>query len=133
MGLHEKFGVDGSRITNMNDNNQINEISNYCETDVLNTYLVYLRHMLHRGTLCKGNYNHAAGDIISLLEAKDESRPLFLSSWIPGGRPLVIILCFRKPYLKTLNCKAMVYCFCNEMLMQISLSINFWDTHCFNS
>jgi 3'-5' exonuclease len=45
LGFPEKFEFDGSQILTMPDNNQINEIRNYCETDVLNTYVVYLRHM----------------------------------------------------------------------------------------
>jgi 3'-5' exonuclease len=59
----------------MYNNNQINEIRNYCETDVINTYLVYLRHMHHRGTLCKDSYNQAIGDIISLIDQEGEERP----------------------------------------------------------
>jgi predicted PolB exonuclease-like 3'-5' exonuclease len=40
MGFAGKFDVDGSQISTMYYNNQINEIRNYCETDVLNAYLV---------------------------------------------------------------------------------------------
>ena len=84
LGFPGKFGVDGSQIATMYDNNQINEIFNYCETDVLNTYLVYLRHMHHRVTLCKDSYNQAIGDIISLIDLEGEERPHlreFMDAW----------------------------------------------------
>ena len=84
LGFPGKFGVDGAKISTMFDNNQITEIRNYCETDVLNTYLVYLRHMHHRGTLSSASYNHAITDIIALIEAEGEERPHlreFLDAW----------------------------------------------------
>ena len=72
-----KFGVDGSQISTIYDDNQINEIRNYCETDVLNTYLVYLRHLHHRGSFCKNSDNQAIGDIIALLDLEGAERPHF--------------------------------------------------------
>ena len=84
MGFPGKFGVDGSKVAEMFDAGKIPEIRDYCETDVLNTYLVYLRLMQHRGTLGTESYNRAVADIISLIEAEGENRPHlaeFMDAW----------------------------------------------------
>lgn len=84
MGFPGKFGTDGSQVAALFDAGRIGEIRDYCETDVLNTYLVYLRHMLHRGTLELEGYNRAIADIIALIEAEKEKRPhlgAFLAAW----------------------------------------------------
>jgi len=84
MGLPGKFGVDGSKVSEMFDGGQVQEIRDYCETDVLNTYLVYLRLMLHQGTLGLENHNRAVADVIAMIEAEGEQRPHlqgFMEAW----------------------------------------------------
>jgi len=84
LGFPGKFGVDGSKVTEMVESGQIQAVRDYCETDVLNTYLVYLRHMHHRGKLSTDNYNRAVADMISLIEAEGKDRPHlqeFLDAW----------------------------------------------------
>ncbi|MCL2566974.1 MAG: 3'-5' exonuclease [Alphaproteobacteria bacterium] len=70
-----KFGVDGSNVAAMYDEGRIIDIRNYCETDVLNTYLVYLRYILHTGKITANTYNTAIGDILDFL--KDSQKPHF--------------------------------------------------------
>lgn len=43
LGLPGKMGMDGSQVWGAYRAGRIADIRNYCETDVLNTYLVYLR------------------------------------------------------------------------------------------
>lgn len=84
LGFPGKFGVDGSKVSEMVDQGQIAEIRDYCETDVLNTYLVYLRHMLHRGKLSTESYNRAIADVVSLIESEGDTRPYlkdFMEAW----------------------------------------------------
>ncbi|MCG8510427.1 MAG: 3'-5' exonuclease, partial [Rhodospirillales bacterium] len=84
MGYPGKFGTEGSRVATMYDDGRIGEIRDYCETDALNTYLVYLRHKQHTGTLSTDAYNRAVADIISLIEAEGTERPhltAFLEAW----------------------------------------------------
>lgn len=84
LGLPGKFGMDGAQVAEFYDGGRIEEIRDYCETDVLNTYLVYLRHALHRGTLVLEGYNRAISDVISLIEAEKATRPhlgAFLEAW----------------------------------------------------
>jgi len=84
LGFPGKFGVDGSDVAAMFDAGRIAEIRDYCETDVLNTYLVYLRLMQHRGTISTESYNQAVADIVALIEAEGAARPHlaeFLEAW----------------------------------------------------
>ncbi len=74
LGFPGKFGVDGGKVSQMYDNGQIKEIRDYCETDVLNTYLVYLRYMQHRGELSKKNYNKAVDDVLMLIENEGDKK-----------------------------------------------------------
>lgn len=84
MGFPGKFGIDGGKVSEMFDAGKIKEIRDYCETDVLNTYLVYLRYQMHRGDLSKDGYNRAIGDVLALIEnEKDERGHLgeFFEAW----------------------------------------------------
>ncbi|MBD3661072.1 MAG: 3'-5' exonuclease [Arenibacter algicola] len=84
LGFPGKFGVDGSQVAPMYDAGKLGEIRDYCETDVLNTYLVYLRYQLTRGRILKDAYNRAVADVIALIEAERGERQHlgeFLDAW----------------------------------------------------
>lgn len=51
MGYPGKLGMDGSAVWQAWQDGRIAEIRDYCETDVVNTYLVYLRFERMRGHL----------------------------------------------------------------------------------
>lgn len=55
-GFPGKLGMDGSKVWDAYKAGQIEEIRNYCETDVANTHLVYLRFQLMRGHLTPAAY-----------------------------------------------------------------------------
>ena len=55
-GFPGKLGMDGSEVHAAFQAGKIDEIRCYCETDVMNTYLVYLRFQLLRGTLSAAQY-----------------------------------------------------------------------------
>ena len=83
-GLSGKFGVDGSKVSQMIDQGKIQGVRDYCETDVLNTYLVYLRFMMHQGRIDLDGYNRGITDIIAMIEAGRNDRPhlgAFLDAW----------------------------------------------------
>jgi len=50
-GFAGKLGLDGSRVWGAFQAGAIEEIRNYCETDVVNTYLIYTRFQKMRGVL----------------------------------------------------------------------------------
>src|SRR3546814_889469 len=55
-GFPGKLGMDGSKVWDAFKNGEIEGIRNYCETDVANTYLVFLRFQLMRGLLNAESY-----------------------------------------------------------------------------
>jgi predicted PolB exonuclease-like 3'-5' exonuclease len=57
LGFPGKLGMDGSKVYEAWRAGRLGEIRAYCETDVLNTYLVYLRFLLVRGQI--GPQEHA--------------------------------------------------------------------------
>ena len=51
MGFPGKLGMDGGAVWGAWQDGRIDEIRDYCETDVVNTWLVFLRFQLMRGAL----------------------------------------------------------------------------------
>lgn len=83
-GLPGKIDVDGSKVEALYNQNKIQEIRDYCELDVINTYLLYLNHMHHTGSLKTDAFKIALEDLEAFLEAKageKENFSLFLESW----------------------------------------------------
>jgi hypothetical protein len=56
-GFPGKMGVDGSQVWSLYQEGRLQEIRDYCETDVVNTYLVYCRYQLLRGRLTRDAYD----------------------------------------------------------------------------
>lgn len=84
LNLPGKIGVDGSKVTGMFDAGQIAEIRAYCETDVLNTYLVYLHWQHVNGiTTDKGLEDAltATKDYLSMEAAEKAHFKEFLDAW----------------------------------------------------
>ena len=82
LGFPGKLGMDGSKVWDAYQAGKLGEIRDYCETDVLNTYLVYLRFELIRGNLDQVGYDR------EILRARDylksENKPhwrAFLEAW----------------------------------------------------
>ncbi len=84
LGLPGKFGVDGADVAPMFDAGRVSEIRDYCETDVLNTYLVYLRYQLTRGLITRESHDDAINDVISMIETEKTERSHlgdFMDAW----------------------------------------------------
>jgi predicted PolB exonuclease-like 3'-5' exonuclease len=58
LGLPGKMGMSGAQVWEYYLAGKIEEIRNYCETDVLNTYLIYLRWELIRGNLDQAGWEN---------------------------------------------------------------------------
>ncbi|SNS59043.1 hypothetical protein SAMN06265795_10448 [Noviherbaspirillum humi] len=56
-GFPGKLGVDGSQVWTLYQEGRLQEIRDYCETDVVNTYLMYCRFQLMRGSMTRDEYN----------------------------------------------------------------------------
>jgi predicted PolB exonuclease-like 3'-5' exonuclease len=82
LGLPGKTGMSGSMVWDHYLAGDIVGIRNYCETDVLNTYLVYLRFELVRGHISHVRYAQLCTQVRTALEQED--RPHlheFLQNW----------------------------------------------------
>jgi hypothetical protein len=55
-GFPGKMGMDGSQVWPAYAAGQLEEIRAYCETDVVNTYLMYCRYQLFRGAFSEEEY-----------------------------------------------------------------------------
>lgn len=82
LGFPGKFGMDGSLVWEKFQQGAIEEIRNYCETDVLNTYLVYLQFEMIRGRCSRGLLAKKIERVKDLLRNSGESHlEEFLEVW----------------------------------------------------
>jgi len=82
LGLPGKMGVSGAGVWDQFLAGEIEAIRNYCETDVLNTYLIYLRFELIRGRLNEKQYQAECQLVRELLKESDQPHlHEFLAAW----------------------------------------------------
>ena len=70
-----KLETAGDNVRDMFEAGQIQAIRDYCETDVLTTMLIFLRHQMFSGALGEGAYARAMLGVRNYLEAESEARP----------------------------------------------------------
>ncbi len=75
--LPGKIGIDGSKVSEFYRQNRIQEIRNYCETDVLNTYLLYLVYQHHTGTMTGESFLRCQNELREFLQKKSQEKPHF--------------------------------------------------------
>jgi predicted PolB exonuclease-like 3'-5' exonuclease len=81
-GLPGKLGMDGGDVWDAYQAGRHAEIRNYCETDVVNTYLIFLRFQLMRGALTEQQYKVESEVVRSTLKKAPESHwKEFLAKW----------------------------------------------------
>jgi predicted PolB exonuclease-like 3'-5' exonuclease len=82
LGFPGKMGMSGAKVWDAYQAGDIEGIRNYCETDVLNTFLVYLRFELIRGRLTQAGYDREL-DLLSDTLAADGREHIgqFLQNW----------------------------------------------------
>jgi predicted PolB exonuclease-like 3'-5' exonuclease len=65
MGLPGKpKGFDGGEVERCFREGKIKEVASYCETDIINTYRVWLRYELFRGTLSQNAFEASERDLV---------------------------------------------------------------------
>ncbi len=85
LGFPGKMGMSGDKVWDSYQAGDIEGIRNYCETDVLNTCLVYLRFELIRGHLSADQYEQACQQIRDELKHSDKPHLTeFLQTWQAG-------------------------------------------------
>lgn len=82
MGLPGKLGMDGAGVWEAYQAGRIAAIRQYCETDVVNAYLIYLRFQMMRGALTRDQHR-SEGELVrsTLKKASDPHWKEFLAAW----------------------------------------------------
>jgi len=76
MGLPGKPNdIDGSEVARYHRDGRIKEIADYCETDIVNTYRLWLRYELFRGKLTEGEYQASEANLRDYLKTRSNLKP----------------------------------------------------------
>ena len=82
IGFPGKLGMDGSKVWQAYEEGRLAEIRAYCETDVANTYLVFLRYQLMRGAIDGAAYAREIALLRATLSTSPEKHwQEFLAAW----------------------------------------------------
>jgi predicted PolB exonuclease-like 3'-5' exonuclease len=82
LGLPGKMGMSGAHVWDQYQAGELGAIRDYCETDVLNTYLVYLRWEVVRGNLSQAAWLEECQRVRETM--REEGKPhldAFLEAW----------------------------------------------------
>lgn len=86
LGFPGKLGFSGAKVWDAYLAGDIVGIRRYCETDVLNTYLIYLRFEMMRGRLSRERHAEEQERVRAMLRAGTEPHfAEFLAAWDAGG------------------------------------------------
>jgi predicted PolB exonuclease-like 3'-5' exonuclease len=91
MGLPGKSdGITGGEVEKVYREGRIREIAEYCESDVVNTYRVWLRYELFRGRLSDEQFHASEACLMDFIKARVNTKPhlagLRLFRWPPWPR-----------------------------------------------
>ena len=76
MGLPGKpDAIDGSEVCAYFRDGRIQEIADYCETDVVNTYRVWLRYELFRGRVTPIQFQFSEQKLAEFIKARADTKP----------------------------------------------------------
>lgn len=76
MGLPGKpDGISGGEVEKYYREGRIREIADYCESDVVNTYRVWLRYGLFRGCLSDAAFQASEANLIDFIKARGNAKP----------------------------------------------------------
>jgi len=82
LGFPGKMGMSGAEVSDQFQASNLESIRNYCETDVLNTYLIYLRFQVIRGQLTPFEEGEECDRLKSYLRESGKPHLLeFLNLW----------------------------------------------------
>jgi predicted PolB exonuclease-like 3'-5' exonuclease len=85
-GFPGKLGMDGSAVYAAYRAGQVEDIRRYCETDVMNTYLVYCRFQKMRGGFTEEEYEREIAFVRETLGAIAEPHwAEYLQAWSPAA------------------------------------------------
>jgi 3'-5' exonuclease len=86
MGLPGKpDGIDGSEVARYHQDGRIQDIADYCESDVVNTYRVWLRYELFRGKLMEKELEASEANLAGHITAHSNTKPHLVASLVTKG------------------------------------------------
>jgi 3'-5' exonuclease len=68
-------GISGGDVDNFYRAGRIREIAEYCESDVVNTYRVWLRYELFRGRLSAEQFQGSEASLVDFIKARGNTKP----------------------------------------------------------
>ena len=75
MGMPGKpDGMKGSEVASYFRAGRLKEIADYCETDIINTYRVWLRYELFRGRLSEDEYKKSEQNLADYIKAHGNTK-----------------------------------------------------------
>lgn len=89
IGLPGKLGEHGSHVAALVDAGELDRVRAYCETDCLNTFVLYLRWAHLTGRMDAASHDHAIAGVTHLLDGARGDRPhlgRFLDAWRTAAR-----------------------------------------------
>jgi predicted PolB exonuclease-like 3'-5' exonuclease len=85
LGLPGKLGMSGEGVWDAHIEGRSEDIRNYCETDVINTYLIYLRFELMRGRLTPDEHDRECATVRAWLKSAGKAHlDGFAEAWPVG-------------------------------------------------
>ena len=76
MGLPGKpDSIDGADVEKYHREGRINEIAAYCESDVLNTYRVWLKYELFRGRMSEREFQASEANLSEYIRTHGNTKP----------------------------------------------------------
>jgi 3'-5' exonuclease len=84
MGMAGKpTGIDGGEVARYFLEGKVKEIADYCETDIVNTYRLWLRYELFRGALTPIQFQLSEQKLAEFIKARSNTKP-YLDGMIEG-------------------------------------------------
>jgi hypothetical protein len=88
-GFPGKLGIDGSKVWDAYQAGEIDNIRRYCETDVMNTYLLYCRFQLMRGGFTAKEYSEEVKFVSDQIRSENEPHwKEYAAAWTLSGDPV---------------------------------------------
>jgi len=73
--LGKPEGIDGSEVVQYHRDGRIQDIADYCATDVANTYRLWLRYELFRGKLTEQEFAASKANLGEYIKAHSNTKP----------------------------------------------------------
>jgi predicted PolB exonuclease-like 3'-5' exonuclease len=68
-------GIHGGEVARYYLEVKIKEVADYCETDIVNTYRVWLRYELFRGRLTNAVFAASEANLIEFIKLRGNTKP----------------------------------------------------------